>query len=47
MAIAINFEKHKGDGGYGFWYRWTWRVRTRIYINGHWTPFMRVKYHFR
>lgn len=44
--IAINLGKHKGDGGYGFWFNWTWIVRKRIYIKGYWTPFMLVYYHF-
>ena len=45
-AITLNFRKHKGDGGYGFFFRYTWRVRNRIYIKGIWTPLMIVHYKF-
>ena len=44
--IGLSFRKHIGDGGYGLLFRWTWRVRTRIYIKGFWTPFMIVDYKF-
>jgi len=45
-TITINFRNHIGDGGYGELFRYTWRVRDRIYIKGYWTPFMIVNWKF-
>ena len=46
-TITLNFRNHIGDGGYGFLFRYTWRVRSRIYIKGYWTPFMIVDWKFK
>lgn len=46
-TITINFGGHTGDGGYFWLTGWTWVVRNRIYIKGHWTPFMVCHYKFR
>ena len=46
-TLTINFNTHIGDGGYGLLFRWTWRVRNRVYLFGIPTPFMVVNWKFK